>query len=281
MNTQARIHEAISFDEIGIATATHDGMVLRSAYQFIFACEENALRAVAAESFLRPFRDGMPLAPGPLLGVPDPAERAFVEQLGIALHLLNYRHIEVEGLDLVIDLGTPAAGKAAIEDILADQSVGLPDEGLPEMARLVQGLRQPICAEAEPLLRELAERRARLIVSASMGEPPPLNVLRAFSPEILRIDGFWFRRMAVNEAALRLLARLVKAVKARGTAVLIEGIETRAQLAGAIDVGADYVQGFLLSRPQLAGSFVEDEALILLADLLPVKAQIIPLFGGR
>jgi len=59
--------------------------------------------------------------------------------------------------------------------------------------------------------------------------------------------------------------------------VLIEGVETSAQLACAVDADADYLQGFLFSRPKLAGT-VFDPASLRIDTLLEPHANVVQLF---
>ena len=45
--------------------------------------------------------------------------------------------------------------------------------------------------------------------------------------------------------------------RALGCRTVAEGVETEEQLALVMDLGADYVQGFLLGRPMPVDDFVE------------------------
>lgn len=284
MTTQPDPDRAVSFDEIGIATARHGRLVLRSAFQLVFRPHGEELRAVAAESFLRPFRDGMPLPPRPFLASLDQAERLDVEQVALALHAANHVHIGVDGLSHMIGLGPAFAVSEGAADILANclaaMSVGR-DAAAPP---LVCGFRATETFDAAALTAAARDFRAlgvRLSLAGPPGEQPPLELIANIAPDIVRIDGAWFRRVAASQSALRLLTSLVAALKAQAFQVLAEGIETRGQLAAALDIGADLVQGFLLSHPLLAGMVVESTT-IARGDFLPDRSQVIPLFGtGR
>ena len=258
----------ISADEIGIETARHGGLVMRSAFQLVFStAEEGMLRAVAAESFLRPFRDGIPVPPRPLLEGLAADERAFVAGLGMTLHLRNHRHLDLDGLDHILATCPTSASSEDTEQA--------------DAARLVCSIRKPCLAEdgLPPLARELRARGARVAVGGPSLDPPPLDTIRRVRPDIVRIGGGWFRRVCESEGALRLLARLVEGFRVDGALVLVEGIETKRQLAAALDAGADLVQGFLLARPELAGTAIETPVLDLAA-IFAGEAKVIPLFGG-
>ena len=275
--------QAMSVDEIGIATARHDGLVLRSAFQLVFRLAEgDCLRAVAAESFLRPFRRGMPLPPRPFLASLDPAERAVVERLAVTLHVANHAHLGVEGLDHMLGLGAACGMRPGVSEMLTERLAALPEEAGIDASRLLCGIREPAgfdMAALAGLARDLDTLGVRLVLGGAAGEQPPLEAIRRLSLRIVRIDGAWFRRVVRSDGARRLLASLVEGFRAQGVQVLVEGIETRDQLAAALDAGADLLQGFLLSHPRLAGTALEPA--IPLRDILPGRAEVIPLFGGR
>jgi len=77
------------------------------------------------------------------------------------------------------------------------------------------------------------------------------------APDIIKVDGGWFRRVCEERAALSLLPRLFESLQAAGGGILVQGIETQEQIERAIDAGAQYLQGFALGLPALAGTNVQ------------------------
>ena len=265
----------VSTDEVGLMTARHGGYVLRSAFQLVYRTRrDRTLEPVAAEGFLRPFRGGRPTAPRPYLDGLAAEDRLVAERLGMALHAANHRHIGVEGLDHVIAVGTDRALRESLAALLSDPDI------VP--SRIVCSIRPilPSGIEASRLVEgEARQRGARVAIGGLEEGPPALEAVRELKPDIVRIEGAWFRRVSENTGAVRLLGRLLDGLKDEGAAVLVEGIETPRHLATALDAGADLVQGFLLSRPELAG-MPTDGAHIRLADVFAGEAQVIPLFGN-
>jgi EAL domain-containing protein (putative c-di-GMP-specific phosphodiesterase class I) len=104
-----------------------------------------------------------------------------------------------------------------------------------------------------------------------------LERVKLLTPDIIKIDGGWFRQIATVPAAAGLFKSFVTGLHGLGTKVLIEGIETSEQLACAIDTDADYLQGFLFSRPKLAGTIFEPAALRI-DTLLEPHANVVKLF---
>ncbi|TYR30493.1 EAL domain-containing protein [Mesorhizobium microcysteis] len=273
MTMLEQLDRGISADEIGIETARHGNLVLRSAFQLIYRRDGDTLRAVAAEGFLRPFDKGMPIAPRPFLASLKAAERALVERYAVALHLANHRHIDVEGLDHVLAVGIGAGFADDLPLFLVRAEV--------PASRLICTFRNPSAFAPGTLsvvARTLKALGARVAIGGLVEEQPPVGAIRSLEPDIARIDGSWFRRVAESESARRLLPDLVGGFRAQGAQVLVEGIETRHQLAAALEAGVDLFQGFLLSSPLLAGTAI-DTATIDLPDIFSDEANVIPLFG--
>jgi EAL domain-containing protein (putative c-di-GMP-specific phosphodiesterase class I) len=269
------LDEVISADEIGIETARLGEFILRSGFQLVYRRSEGKLHAAFAEGFLRPFDRGTPVPPRPYLASLAADERAVAERMAAALHLGNYRHVDPAGLDCIIGIGCSQGFAADLAGLLG--RIELPRN------RITCTFRNLAAFEPEALpgiVDTLRVHGLRVALGGLAGEPPPLDLIRRLAPDIVRLDGLWFRRVAESESASRLLPRLVEGFQSAGAQVLIEGIETRRQLSAALDAGADLHQGFLLSAPQLAGT-AADSCEIEFAEIFAGEAQVIPLFGGR
>lgn len=266
MPVETGIDQSIYADEIGIAFSRRDDVVLRSAFQPIYAPEEGQLRVVAVESFLRPFRDGLPITPRPFLEALDEGERRSVERLAMNLHAHNHAHLDIAGLDHVLGISqfaSPAwlpepechGGSAAVASLRLGGGVGLsrPPDWLAEVGLPV------------------------MLGSVGDAAPDPA-VIRSARPAIVRLGGAWFRRISESQQATRLLCSLVARLRGDGFKVAVEGIETRRQLGAALDAGADFLQGFLLAHPELAGTVIARPA-IELDGIFAGEAPVIPLFG--
>lgn len=63
--------------------------------------------------------------------------------------------------------------------------------------------------------------------------------------QFVKLDRRWFERLDQDNAYRSLVIGLVQFAKARGIAVVLEGVETRRHLSIAKTLGVDFVQGFL------------------------------------
>src|SRR5690606_33515731 len=95
---------AISADELGIRSARHGDVVMRSAYQLIYRPSQDAFNAVAAEGFLRVFQNGKDIEPLSYLSRLRAQDGVFAGRLATALHIANHCHIGIEGLDHILSV---------------------------------------------------------------------------------------------------------------------------------------------------------------------------------
>ncbi len=63
--------------------------------------------------------------------------------------------------------------------------------------------------------------------------------------DYVKLDRRWFVRLEKDPAYRALIAGLVQFAKARGIAIVLEGVESRRHLSIAKTLGVDYVQGYL------------------------------------
>jgi diguanylate cyclase (GGDEF)-like protein/PAS domain S-box-containing protein len=78
---------------------------------------------------------------------------------------------------------------------------------------------------------------------SSLGYLPKLPI------DILKIDRCFVRQIGENDDAVRLIQGMISLAHGIGKRVIVEGVETHAQLEILRDLGCDEVQGFLLGRP--------------------------------
>jgi len=280
MSLSKQIEDAISFDEIGIATARHGSLVLRSAFQLIYALEGEELRAASVQGYVRPNFRGSETDASAFFNGQHGADRSFAENLAVSLHLFNHQHVEIEGLDHLIAVGSASAVYPATAEFIKEQALEAAAHSMTE-PRIICSLVDDGDGAAAGIAEALTLRGFGLAIGSADACQPPVHTLKQFNPAIARFDGRWFQRIAADEGASRLLTHLVADLHDRRIAVLIDRIETPEVLFAAIDVGADYFKGYLLSRPQLAGVPVADQETLLLEDFRTRSAAILPFMTAR
>lgn len=80
--------------------------------------------------------------------------------------------------------------------------------------------------------------------------------------DTLKIDQGFVRNMLVDARAMAIVETIVAMAKALGASIVVEGIESEAELAVLQRLGCDYAQGWLVGKPQTR------EALLLQAEHL-------------
>lgn len=107
-------------------------------------------------------------------------------------------------------------------------------------------------ADVGPLLALLRERGARIALDDYGAGRSSVGHLRELPVDIMKIDGTLVARGEAS-GSRELAAGLVRFGSSLGLQVVVEGVETGAQVAWAAEVGADLVQGHAAGRPGPAG----------------------------
>jgi diguanylate cyclase (GGDEF)-like protein/PAS domain S-box-containing protein len=84
-----------------------------------------------------------------------------------------------------------------------------------------------------------------------------LSYLPRLPIDILKIDRCFVALIGENEAAVRLIHGMISLAHSIGKRVIVEGVETPAQLEILRNLGCDEVQGFLLGRPARLNTHAE------------------------
>lgn len=273
------VDEGILVDEVGIQYGRYGPFVLKTLYQPIFRPAPEGLVPRGVEGLIKPFVAGAPVPAKSFLSqIPDD-DRLFIECMCRALHLRNYANIGVEGLRLFFNF-----------DPHVHDDVELTVEQIRSMANWLEDIELPphllVCEiteteaiDAETLTRLAAEMRLhniRLAIDDFGVGHSTLERVEMIEPDIVKIDGSWFRRIAGASPAVGLLEALVAGLQRTGTEVLIEGIQTAGELRVALDSGADLLQGYHLARPALAGTIFDPEPRQL-AELLGGPSNVVRL----
>lgn len=275
------VGDAIVVDEIGIETGIYGEYRLKSSYQPIFAPRADLLFPVAAEGLVTPLLLGRFVSPAAFFDQVPSEDALFVESMCRALHLRNHRNIGVDRLQLFFNYDPGANSDLA--------------KSLGEIAFMVRRLHE---IELDPhlLVCEITERAARdpavlarlavemrahgiriAIDDFGVGHST-LGRIAALRPDVVKLDGGWFRKLAADGRLRRLIGPTVRGFHDAGAQVLVEGIETPLHLDVALEAGADLLQGYLLGAPAFAGT-IFDETPRSVRALLAAEPKVIPLFG--
>lgn len=261
MDLPGRSRDAIAVDEIGVEYGRYRDLLVKTAYQTVFRRSGDFLRPFAVEGLIAATREGRTVPPAELFRRADAGgDREFVETMCRKLHLGNYRNIGVPGLGLFVKFDPRSGGDIGAFAADIDAVTARPDD-IPLRAHLLFcDIAETETQEMGTLARLAEEMRSRQIGLSiddfGIGHAA-LERMTLLGPDIVRIAGKWVTHLVAVPGAVRLLNGLVTGLQELGAGVLIDGIETPAQLRAALGARADFLQGLLLSRPQLAGTLFD------------------------
>jgi EAL domain-containing protein (putative c-di-GMP-specific phosphodiesterase class I) len=185
-----------------------------------------------------------------------PSSRMLLDWACRALHLRSYATVDPGDRTLFINVHP----EAAVHDVRRgrDLSELIRYYGLAPKRVCIEILEEP-CSDEE-MLREAVENYRALGASIAMddfgvGSSNFDRVVR-LRPDVVKIDKSILAEAVGNEKANRVLPAMIELLHEFEVRVAVEGIESRAGAAAAIDARADYLQGFYFAAP---GPALKDE----------------------
>lgn len=275
---QIGLDDALIVDEIGIESGCYGIYRLRSLYQPIFKRREKTLKMIAVEGTAAPYVAGEEISSEVFLAAASDDDHDFIGRMGLAVSLRNHRNIGLDTLDLFLDLEGIEPGTLIDRIRLVAEELAGADL---EPDSVVCALGEHAAADGALLSRVAEEMRGQGLRNAigdfGAGHWTD-NAIDMLKPEIVRIDGGWFRQVCRDATTIRLFDAVVSRLRERPSKVLVSGIENEMQLGVALRVGADLLQGPHLATPALVGLELEERPLSI-ADKLGETQRIVPLFG--
>jgi EAL domain-containing protein (putative c-di-GMP-specific phosphodiesterase class I) len=261
MTHPPRASDSIIVDEIGIESGRYQDFILKTAYQPVFRTAGGFLRPFAVEGFVVAFCAGRRVPVARLFDNWRPGDEAFIERMCRLLHLRNFRNVGADGLKLVFAFDPRTDGPFEAVELEIKALVGREDDRLFSRADLICRLAETASQAPVLLAKGAADIRHAGIGLAiddfGAGDYEPERV-EALRPDIVKIDGKWFRKVTETPETSRLFTSLVGSLQAMGTTVMVSGIDLPHQLAICMEAGVDYLQGYLFGEPELAGTIIDE-----------------------
>ncbi len=91
-----------------------------------------------------------------------------------------------------------------------------------------------------------------------------LDTLQRIRPSYIKIDMSLIRHIERDSYKQSLVKAMVTTSKEQQTIIIAEGVETLAELKMLIHLGVEYAQGFLIGRPEIEPSPIDDDLLALI-----------------
>ncbi|NMG77057.1 bifunctional diguanylate cyclase/phosphodiesterase [Aromatoleum diolicum] len=108
---------------------------------------------------------------------------------------------------------------------------------------------------AEARMREIKDQGVGYAIDDFGTGFSSLSCLKRFPVDIVKIDRSFIHDCPQDRSDAHLVEAIIAMTHSLGLKVVAEGVETEAQLAFLRALGCDYLQGFLIGKPQRAGEF--------------------------
>lgn len=254
-----------------------NGYLLRSNFQPIYSTHQR--RIIGHEGLLRATgTDGRNLPPNLLFSqTADICDEVFLDRLCRYLHIQNYLANDDGKRWLFLNISPQV--------ILYHRDFGpyfaelLSTSGI-HPSRIVIEIMEGAIPDHDALNRALDFYRniGCLVALDDFGsEASDIERIWRVAPDIVKLDRRFISNASENGRARRILTMLCGMIHEAGSLVLIEGIETAAQAAIALDCNADLVQGYFYAKPATLPLTEGDGGM----QALPQKSPLKALFADR
>lgn len=169
---------------------------------------------------------------------------AFLNQQGVTLqlsinrssHEFNVHHVALEWLKLIEDAGI------APEQVIFE---------------ITESLFMDRVSAQQQNIEVLHQRGIQLAIDDFGTGYSALNYLSRYPVSVIKIDKSFIVEIANNDKAKALVAVLINMAKVLDVTVIAEGVETQEQLKVLVELGCDYIQGYLFSKPVKLPELIE------------------------
>lgn len=224
-----------------------DGLILGSHFQPIYSLAHR--RTVGMEALLRATEQGRVLTPPQVFErYIRRDERAAMDLDVVRAHCAQFSAMPAAQRWLFLNID--AVTLADLDFVQHLQHI-ISESGIPPQLIVLEVLEQALeldagLLEGVALLRELGCLLA--IDDFGVGHSN-LDRVCSLEPDFIKFDRHLLRS-AVNQQRTRtLLSRLVRLMHEIGALVVVEGVESEADVVVALDSGCDLVQGYYVARP--------------------------------
>ena len=234
-----------------------NGHTLSSVFQPIYGVKEG--RALGYEGLVRAKAlDGRTVRPIQLFEGLEPAELVSLDRTCRTLHMRSFARLDPGARMLFLNVN-PVAAVLEAENVRSVRSrigyFGLTPE------RVCIEILEGACEDEGQLVDAIAAYRemGMAIAMDDFGvERSNFDRVASLRPDYVKIDRSLLTDAVGDVKARQMLPCVVTILRATGTKILIEGIETASEALVAIEAGADYLQGFYFATPT---AILHDDAL--------------------
>jgi len=232
---------------------------IRTAFQPLFRFRSGKVEIAAHECLARPFRNGEPIPPYQFFPMVPAQDKVEAEALMRAVHLMNAgAHLDQRTLVFLNFDPSLFVETSLIDKSLRELRDSLVEAGIAPARLVCEMTEQKTMSDALlfDFVSALRRHGYRIAVDDYGSEDSDMMRIRALKPDIVKFDASWIGRLMDSNAGFALLRTMVGRFRDEGIASVFEGLEEHWQLDLAEQAGVDFIQGYVLARPELApGNF--------------------------
>jgi EAL domain-containing protein (putative c-di-GMP-specific phosphodiesterase class I) len=209
-------------------------------------------RVVAYEALLRgKERDGTLVSPGRMLGLAREADLLF--QLDLAARLSAVREAARLGLRTSLFINfSPAAIYDPVyclrSTVAAISELGLASKDV--VFEIIESDHTPDASHLKSLIAYYRQAGFRVALDDLGAGYSSLNLIHQLRPDIMKLDMELIRGIHEDAYKANITQKLLELAQKLGILTVAEGIETVEELRWVRAHGVDYVQGYLIAKPQ-------------------------------
>jgi EAL domain-containing protein (putative c-di-GMP-specific phosphodiesterase class I) len=233
------------------------GRALTTHFQPIFSARQKAV--VGMEALARGVNeDGSLLAPYHLFKMAaDEGLSTAVEELCRETAVQTFTKLDARPEELLLFLNLDLVGQPNPEAVPAELERLLLAAGIPTTSVAVEFLEARLddIGRFGALATGLRERGFLVVLDDVGAGHSNLDRIPLFRPDVIKIDRSLITNVDGDYYKQETIKSLVGLSRRIGALVVAEGIETEGEAIMALELGADLLQGFYLSRPQAVTAF--------------------------
>lgn len=236
----------------GLYLARLGDTVLHSAFQPIIEVADGGFRVCGYEALVRPYRKGCRVSADMYFANAAPDEAVFIDRLCRALHFRNFAAFGPIGSSILVNVDPTAYGDIDLTDPTVFRALRcLSASGLTPQQAIYEIVERPSTNERAifTLAARLRAAGVRIAVDDFGGQALDFARLAMLRPDILKMDGSILQEARSGGPHLKHLARLCQVASRFGVDLLVEGVETAADLQTCRQFNPRYLQGYNFGRP--------------------------------
>ena len=226
--------------------------MLHSAFQPIIEVTGDGLRVCGYEGLVRPLRKGCRVSAEMFFANAAPDETRLIDPLCRALHFRNFAAFGPKDACILVNVEPAAYGDPDLAEMAADYSLRrLSASGLKPQQVIYEIVERRSTDERAifAIAARLRAAGARIAVDDFGGQALDFARLAMLRPDVVKIDGSVLRNARAGGPHLKQLGRLCQAASRFSIELLIEGVETAADLDTCRPLNPRFLQGFNFGRP--------------------------------